>query len=242
MGIHTISDMDSRRAIKELAKRMDRETSLISIQQLLLFGHETSPSTMRNHTFSFVILNMWSHFVCFAVPLGGLVFEIYLNTMASPKSHQLWKKHIKTARNHNNPMMDQATFDQILHKEKGKYHGFVLMTTSNICPKSKRQLFFITFSTRYHGLSRMGIQILSYYGMTMKLTAFDSNERQQIAKNQQRVRFSPTLLNCFENIPLILMAWFYCQGSCSGQSHHMDRQLLKVEGIANTFPSTGHLP
>jgi len=122
------------------------------------------------------------------VPTGGKVLETFLETMSGPKSHKTWCDHLKSVEEHGIHVMEPAIFKPLVKREKGKWHGFVLLATANIKPKSRKQSFLVTFSARYHGLSRMGIRVLGYCGMLMKLSQYDTWELKQLKENRDNLR------------------------------------------------------
>ena len=100
---------------------------------------------------------------------GGRLFEMYLVTLASHKSNAMWKKIQKAVA--NNPATEVSLEDQneIIDREQTNFHGFVLLACNSIGRKGKKQMFYSTFIARYHGLSRMGAELLAKYGYAMSI-------------------------------------------------------------------------
>ena len=84
--------------------------------------------------------------------------------------------------------MDEQQWDPIFQREKGSFHGYLLMTCGNISTGAKRQRFYTTFAARYHGLSRGGIRILSYFGIITKMSTFDKMQAIQFQKQVEITR------------------------------------------------------
>ena len=101
---------------------------------------------------------------------GGRLFEKYLVTLASHKSHGMWKKIQRAVTNNPATVVSLEHQNEIMEREQTNFHGFVLLACNSIGRKGKRQMFYATFIARYHGLSRMGAEILAKYGYTMSRT------------------------------------------------------------------------
>jgi hypothetical protein len=112
-----------------------------------------------------------------AVPRGGLAFERFLRIMGSEAS-------LKTLHNREdaNEMFDvsekvtAAEYDKMLERDGGCFHGFVLMGVGNVGKNGKRQLYYPTFSARFHGLSRQGVQLMSHFGGFMSISTYDRHQ------------------------------------------------------------------
>jgi hypothetical protein len=103
------------------------------------------------------------------------------------------------------PMSDEQ-FAIVVQRDAGCFHGFVLMGFSNMCRKSKRQLYFPTFCARFHGLSRQGVQIMSHFGCLMSITTYDRYQVQFLADIKEKNKYDTshkhpchkiTLFACF---------------------------------------------
>ena len=53
------------------------------------------------------------------------------------------------------------------------YLGFVLQTVVQLHSKARKQRFHNTFVARYHGLSKMGCNLLSSYGILLPSSSYD---------------------------------------------------------------------
>jgi hypothetical protein len=76
----------------------------------------------------------------------------------------------------------------ILLREKVKFHGFVLSAVHNIGNAGKGQMFFLSFTARFHGLSNMGQDIISRYGFMMKPTMFVQERVQTLTDYDEKTR------------------------------------------------------
>ena len=181
--------MGVRAALMLLADALQAQEQLLSVEDLMGLCASVSPSDLCTLCFEAGAFLMLLHvLLCVLVPTGGRILESYLDTLATPLAHRVWRKHCKFVEAHGICEMPPDEFAVICKKDRGKFHGYLVMATSNLRPKSKRQQFYLTFSARYHGLSRTGVKILSYYGFMMKLTQMDKLEKQELQASRQRVR------------------------------------------------------
>ena len=63
------------------------------------------------------------------------------------------------------------------------------MGCSGIGNLGKKQQFYSTFVSHFHGLSRMGCEMLSKYGYTMKRTMYDNMKAQAVLIAQEITRY-----------------------------------------------------
>jgi hypothetical protein len=67
----------------------------------------------------------------------------------------------------------EMDFDIMSERDGGCFHGHVLLAVGNLGNNGKRQLYYPTFSARFHGLSRQGVQLMSHFGGLMSISTFD---------------------------------------------------------------------
>jgi hypothetical protein len=72
----------------------------------------------------------------------------------------------------------EMAFAQMVERDGGCFHGFVLMGVGNVGNNGKRQLYYPTFSARFHGLSRQGVQLMSHFGGMMSISTYDRHQAQ----------------------------------------------------------------
>lgn len=137
----------------------------------------------------------------FLVPSGGRVFEAYLNMMCRQTTSVLWNKYLRRlgADGAVVPLNDEE-FAPLLKRERGTFHGFVLLGASNVGHKSKPQRFYSTFAASFHGLSRQGQEVMAGYGYTMKATNYDTTVAQKLIECAQKNRSTRVLAQCNINI------------------------------------------
>jgi hypothetical protein len=89
-------------------------------------------------------------------------------------SYTSYKEKKLFGRKNPGALMPNATQDPILARDKNAFCAWVLTSINNMGLKGKQQMFFMSFTAQFHGLSRMGMSILANYGFMMKRSMFDS--------------------------------------------------------------------
>ena len=123
------------------------------------------------------------------VPTGGAAFESFLEIMGSDTSVCKLHRHKQRCKDKNTlELMPEFDFEQILERDGGIFHGFVLLGVGNIGRKGKNQLYFPTFSARFHGLSRQGVQIQSHFGGVLSISTYDRFQKKLLLKIDEEHR------------------------------------------------------
>jgi hypothetical protein len=125
----------------------------------------------------------------FAVRTGGRLFEHYLEGLASYTSHKAWKK-IKAEAVAAGEVAhgEEAAEEELLKRESGPFHGYVLQSCACIGNTGKRQMFFTTFVAKYHGLSRMGTEVLAHYKFMMSRGLYETMRQEQVKLSRETTR------------------------------------------------------
>ena len=71
------------------------------------------------------------------------------------------------------------------------YLGFVLQSVVQLNRGARKQRFHNTFVARYHGLSKMGCDLLSAYGLLLPSTTYDRCRKLAIADADTECRYTP---------------------------------------------------
>ena len=75
--------------------------------------------------------------------------------------------------------------DKIIGSEKNAFYGWVVSSVANIGSKGNKQLFYMSFTARFHGLSTTGMSILASYGSMMKETTYNRVRQDLLAEYQR---------------------------------------------------------
>ena len=122
------------------------------------------------------------------VTRGGVLFESYLEGLSSYSSNKQWLEIKAAIERDEEYTVDEHLEEEIVCRERGGFHGFVIKSMADIRNKGKKQLFFSTFVARYHGLSRMGTKLLSFFGFTTSMSNYDNIKRDTIELAHETTR------------------------------------------------------
>ena len=76
----------------------------------------------------------------------------------------------------------------IVDNEKNSFFGWILAAINNIGHNGKRQLFYLAFTARFHGLSNSGQYILASHGFMMKITMYNTMRDELLAQYKEKTR------------------------------------------------------
>jgi hypothetical protein len=80
---------------------------------------------------------------------------------------------VKARQNNEGPINEHVNL--ALYKEnEPMFHGYLLYHCNSISKTAVKQMFYLTFAAKFHGLSKTGIKMLSKYGFLSKLSSFRS--------------------------------------------------------------------
>jgi hypothetical protein len=111
---------------------------------------------------------------------------MYLEAMGSWKSNKEVRRY---TRENPGQRLSHQLESVVLNCERNSFFGWVLSSISNIGNKGKTQLFYLSFTARFHGLSIMGQSILASHGFMMKVTMYNGMRTELLANYEQERRF-----------------------------------------------------
>ena len=149
--------MSARSHLVKLARALQDSRDLLSTKALLDLAHQTSPSELG--TFAWLPVGDYKDlilFICVASTdwrqgSGNLHRD---HVRSQVPQDLLQSSQVGTRSWH--PCYGTRYIQASGQAREGQWHGFVLLATANIKPKSRKQIFFVPFSARYHCLSRIG--------------------------------------------------------------------------------------
>ena len=118
------------------------------------------------------------------VSRGGLLLEIYLHGFACDTLHRKFTRLLKVTKNTGRDSIPDDDVDGILEEYGSKIAGCLVFNLNSISTAGRYQLFYVTFIAKFYGLSRMGIIILSKYGLVSSMTYFDNKRKERIREAQ----------------------------------------------------------
>jgi hypothetical protein len=111
-------------------------------------------------------------------------------------------------------VLSETHFGQMVERDGGCFHGFVLMGVGNVGSNGKRQLYYPTFSARFHGLSRQGVQLMSHFGGMMSITTYDRHQALFLTAIRTMNQYGLVLLHTVVVVRLFVRTpWYF------GMSH-----------------------
>ena len=110
--------------------------------------------------------------------------------MGTPSTMTNWKR-FQARRSRNGLLVKlspEETFE-IIEREGTRFHGFVL-NAAGMSSSGKKQRFYLTFVAVFHGLSKMGVNILSAFNMTMPSSSYYRMRKDELRRAKEQVRSS----------------------------------------------------
>jgi seryl-tRNA synthetase len=135
--------------------------------------------------------------VCCVVSTGGLLFDSFVSGFGSYTTTEQLKAHARDVQDAQGGQDDDDEVLQVTHaletdimeRERGTFHGWVLISCASVASKSRSQCFYTTFAAKYHGLSNYGIEMLSHHGYTMCLTSFQTMTETMVLESRESTRY-----------------------------------------------------
>lgn len=105
---------------------------------------------------------------------------------SKPTTERKYNTERKNKREGNE--VDEDVLEELICKEKTAFRGFLLSNCARVHSKAKKHQFHSTFVARYHGLSRMGSEILAQYGYLMKKDLYDTHRAMALVRSKASTR------------------------------------------------------
>ena len=122
------------------------------------------------------------HDYAHTVTTGGKLLDAYMAGFSKPTTEQKCNTERKNKREGNE--VDEDVLEELICKEKTAFRGFLLSNCARVHSKAKKHQFHSTFVARYHGLSRMGSEILAQYGYLMKKDLYDTHRAMALVRSK----------------------------------------------------------
>ena len=102
---------------------------------------------------------------------GGMCFEGYMEMFAPANWHRRWRAAAKVALAADTTIPEDI-FDDMVDALGSAYFGYIIQTVLELNAPARKQRFYATFVARYHGLSKMGIDLMSAYQFMMPPSSY----------------------------------------------------------------------
>ena len=120
----------------------------------------------------------------------GWLFEYYMWTSSAYSAYRRWNVLLELESTQQNGQLSEE-FQVELSKNYGiAFMGWLLLNVGNMGTHGRRQLFYMTFTNRYFGLSRDGINVLAQYGYGVTLDMFDKMFKATELASLDKIRFN----------------------------------------------------
>lgn len=177
-----------RALIRAVARLLDQEENRVNARMMLDLCHEAAPGSIG---MTLVLKKLIAHkltFTTISAGTGGELFEHWLDSRASETSHKQWNKicSLHSKGFYIDPENEEV--QQIVDRERTKFHGFVIKAVCDMGNLGKKQMFFTTLAAQFHGISRMGIDMQAQYGFMMPTTSFDRMRSVCVDQARERTR------------------------------------------------------
>jgi hypothetical protein len=137
---------------------------------------------------------------------------MYLEAMGSWKYNQAVRRHTREHPGEKVPLQLEV---EVVDSERNSFFGWVLSSINNMGHKGKTQLFYLSFTARFHGLSIMGQSILASHGFMMKVTMYNKTRAKLLEEYEEDMRYRHST-HIFEIMLKIVHWWGWLRGAKSG--------------------------
>lgn len=123
------------------------------------------------------------------VPVGGLLFEVFIINSGSFNSRRALRAECKRLSADPTSIFDPQVAQQIVTNDKRSFFMHVLTTLVARGTAGNYQLFFITLLLNFRGLSREGMRFLSSLNCCIPITTYDRLLKEQLNTHEQMLRY-----------------------------------------------------
>ena len=121
---------------------------------------------------------------------GGMAFEGFAELLSNKHCMKKWRKFRKYKAAGNMEAQAAALFPSVVDALADYYYGFVMQSVTGMHMASRQQRFYPTLVASYHGLSLMGMDMLSSYGYTMPSTSFLRQRKVALENHDTTIRYT----------------------------------------------------
>ena len=113
---------------------------------------------------------------------------MFFDLMGTPTTMKDWKKYKAKRSLLGLPVqLSDAETHEIIEREGTRFQGFVL-NASGMSTAGRKQKFYLTFVSIFHGLSKMGVNILSSFNLLMPSSSYYRMRNDEIEEAKSKVR------------------------------------------------------
>ena len=116
-----------------------------------------------------------------------MLFEFYMFFCSGYSANRQWMNIYNTADDEDG--MTDAEQKTLYEVNGNQFVGWLLWHICAMGSNGRKQMFYITFISHYHGLSRDGIDVLAKYGYGVTMDMFDNMRKSSSIKCEQKTRY-----------------------------------------------------
>ena len=117
--------------------------------------------------------------------IGGQLFFWYCATLGNVQTSRIVRRHARPKLALQLPL----ELEEALVKREGMFfYGFIL-TSCRVSAENRKSLYSITAAAVYHGLSQMGVRILSAFGFVQPVSSLERLKARNLLSYTGEVRY-----------------------------------------------------
>ena len=122
-----------------------------------------------------------------------MAFDGFAELLSNKHSMTIWRKFRKYTAAGDTEAQAAALFPAVVDSLVDHYYGFVMSSVTGMHKAARNQRFFSSLVASYHGLSLMGMDMLSSYGYTMPSTSFLCQRKVALDNHDTTIRYAHDL-------------------------------------------------
>ena len=123
-----------------------------------------------------------------------MAFEGYAELLSNKHGMRIWRKFRTYKAAGDKEAQAAALFPSVVESLGDAYYGFIMQSVASMFMAARHQRFFPSLVASYHGLSLMGLDMLSSYGFTMPQSSFLRQRKIALENHDTTIRCAHNLL------------------------------------------------
>jgi len=117
--------------------------------------------------------------------IGGQLFFWYCATLGNVQTSRIVRRHARPKLALQLPL----DLEEALVKREGMFfYGFIL-TSCRVSAENRKSLYSVTAAAMYHGLSQMGVRILSAFGFVQPVSSLERLKARNLVSYTGALRY-----------------------------------------------------
>ena len=119
-----------------------------------------------------------------------MTFEGFEDLLPTEHGQRKWRKFRGYKLAGNAEAQAAALFPAVVEALLDVYYSFVMQSVASMHSGARHQKFYPSLVASYHGLSLMGLDILSSYGITMPSSSFLRHRKSALDDHDTTIRYT----------------------------------------------------